>query len=207
MIKRVLALLVLILVLVVVYWLFFKQKENTSEVPKQKALGISKNSDAFNSSFDLLLSNYLELKDALVVYDTSKANAASKKLYDAAEALKLDELKGDSTGALKATAKDNASTISGSAKALVGETDLTEKKREFHMISNALYDLVRTVNFDQKVLYYQECPMAFNETEAAQWISNSSEIVNPYLGNSHPKFKSSMLHCGEIKDSVGYKKN
>jgi hypothetical protein len=48
----------------------------------------------------------------------------------------------------------------------------------------------------------QECPMAFNDTETANWISNSSEIINPYLGNNHPKYKAGMLHCGELKDSI-----
>jgi hypothetical protein len=44
--------------------------------------------------------------------------------------------------------------------------------------------------------------MAFNENEPANWISNSQEIINPYLGKNHPKHKGTMLHCGEVKDSI-----
>ena len=31
---------------------------------------------------------------------------------------------------------------------------------------------------------------------------NTEEIINPYLGKNHPEFKSGMLHCGEVKDSI-----
>ena len=44
--------------------------------------------------------------------------------------------------------------------------------------------------------------MAFGDDQAANWISNSTEIVNPYLGKRHPKYKAGMLHCGELKDSI-----
>jgi len=44
--------------------------------------------------------------------------------------------------------------------------------------------------------------MAFGEDKGADWISNSEEIVNPYLGKNHPEYKGSMLHCGEIKDTI-----
>jgi hypothetical protein len=44
--------------------------------------------------------------------------------------------------------------------------------------------------------------MAFGEDKGANWISNTEEIINPYLGKNHPEFKSGMLHCGEVKDSI-----
>ena len=44
--------------------------------------------------------------------------------------------------------------------------------------------------------------MAFDDTVPANWISNSSEIMNPYLGKKHPKYQAGMLNCGEIKDSI-----
>jgi hypothetical protein len=48
--------------------------------------------------------------------------------------------------------------------------------------------------------------MAFNDNETAFWLSNSREVVNPYLGKKHPKYASGMLHCGEVKDSIAYAK-
>ena len=62
-----------------------------------------------------------------------------------------------------------------------------------------LFDLIRTVQYDKEVVYLQHCPMAFNE-QGAEWLSNSTDIRNPYI----PK---KMLTCGEVKDSASFKKN
>jgi hypothetical protein len=35
--------------------------------------------------------------------------------------------------------------------------------------------------------------MAFGEDKGANWIRNTSEIINPYLGKNHPEFKATML--------------
>ena len=186
---------------------FFSKKAGAvTDMPKQEALTISKNSEVFNESFEKLLNGYFSLKDAITAYDTSKANATALSLVAFADSLKLGEIKGDSTGTIKKTASDFAGTISGSAKGLAGEPDLIKKKREFQMISEALYNLVRTVQYDRQKLYHQHCPMAFNDEDEAWWISNSNKIVNPYLGNKHPKYKGTMEGCGDITDSLDFSK-
>ncbi|MEJ7738104.1 MAG: DUF3347 domain-containing protein [Chitinophagaceae bacterium] len=166
-----------------------------------KTQRISNHSDTFNQSFEKMLMSYFFLKDALVEYDTLRANAAAKELAYQAENLPLPEL-ADSVGA--ETAKNYSGTISGSALGLVGETDFGKKKKEFQMISDAMYDLVRTVNFDRQIIYHQHCPMAFNDSEGAYWLSNSRAVINPYLGKKHPKYKAAMLACGEVTDSLDF---
>jgi hypothetical protein len=79
------------------------------------------------------------------------------------------------------------------------------KKREFQMISDAMYDLTNAVNYNARKIYRQRCPMAFNDEEEAYWLSNSNKVVNPYLGRKHPKYKAGMLECGEVTDSLGFK--
>jgi len=205
--KIFLAILILGIIGIVVDKIFFSKKADTAaETPKQQALTTSKNSDAFNGSFEKLLNGYFLLKEALADYDTVRANAAAAQLTGFADSLKTEEIKGDSTGDIRKTASDFAGTISGSAKGLRGETDLTKKKREFSMISEALYNLVRTVRYDRQKLYHQHCPMAFNDEEEAWWISNSNKIDNPYLGRKHPKYKAAMESCGDITDSLDFSK-
>ena len=187
--------------------LFFSKKSAAvSDSPASQALVSSKNSEAFNASFEKLLNSYFSLKDAITDYDTVKANAAAKEMTGFADSLKTNEIKGDSTGDIKKTADNFAATISGSARGLRGEADLTKKKREFQMISEALYNLVRTVRYDRQKLYHQHCPMAFNDEEEAWWISNSNKIDNPYLGKKHPKYKGTMEGCGDITDSLDFSK-
>jgi len=204
--KIVIGCIVLVIILIAVDKMFFSKKSSVDPAPKQEALAISKNSEAFNESFEKLLSGYFSLKDAITAYDTTRANAAAKELVGFADSLKTNEIKGDSTGVLKQTATDFANTISGSAKGLIGEPDLTKKKREFQLISEGLYNLVRTVKYDRQKLYHQHCPMAFNDEEEAWWISNSNKIVNPYLGTKHPKYKATMEGCGDITDSLDFSK-
>ena len=61
------------------------------------------------------------------------------------------------------------------------------------MISQNLLPLLKDINFHASAVYQQICPMAFNDDEEAFWLSNSNEIVNPYLGKKHPKYAAGML--------------
>jgi hypothetical protein len=191
-----------------IYKLAFTGKKESAAVasPKDKPLTISKNSAVFNESFEKLLTGYFSLKQAITDYDTTKANTAARELAVNADALNVNEIKGDSTGAIRETAKMYTGTITSSAKELAGGGDLTKKKRSFQMISDALYDLARMVKYDRMKLFHQHCPMAFNDTEEAYWFSNSGEVVNPYLGSKHPKYKDKMLHCGDVTDSLDFTK-
>lgn len=188
---------------------FFYACKDTEKKSEDKSLvtgpaAASKNSAAFNESFQKLLTTYYALKDALVDVDTVKANAASRQLAVYSDSLKITEIKNDSIGDVKETAKNYAGTINGSALGLIGETEISKKKMEFQMISDAMYDLVRTVKYDQQKIYHLHCPMAINDNNEAYWLSNSSAIVNPYLGRKHPKYKDAMVGCGDITDSLDF---
>ncbi|MFM9911101.1 MAG: hypothetical protein ACKVOW_17300, partial [Chitinophagaceae bacterium] len=123
-------------------------------------------------------------------------NSAAAALIVAADSLKTEEIKGDTSGALKATAKDFAGTISGWGKGLIGEKGIEAKRKEFEMISDALWSLTRTVKYSGQKLYYQYCPMAF-DNKGAYWMSNQRAISNPYFGDVMPV-------CGSLEDSVDY---
>ncbi|GAC1439593.1 MAG: hypothetical protein NVSMB63_05040 [Sediminibacterium sp.] len=97
-----------------------------------------------------------------------------------------------------ATAKMYIVSISDELKGLMGEKELEAKRRSFQMVGQQLYDLIRTVQYDRAIVYHEFCPMAFNE-QGADWLSNSSDIRNPYL----PK---KMLTCGEVKDSIDFRR-
>lgn len=165
----------------------------------------SKNPAAFNESFQKMLASYYSLRDAFVEYDTAKVDAVSKQLAADAGSLKLDELKGEPANVVKATAKDYTVTVQTAAGDIPAQKDFTKKQRQFQAASEALYELVRTVRYDREKIYHQHCPMAF-DNEGAYWISNSAEIYNPYMGKKHPKYRNSMLECGDIPDSLDFKK-
>jgi hypothetical protein len=149
------------------------------------------------------LEAYYQLKDALVEADTVAANIAALQLSALANSIKTE---GISDSALCNTIRNLAGTIASEAISLPQEEDITEKRRSFSMITENLYPLLQSVQYHDGTVYQQMCPMAFNDTETAYWLSSSSEVVNPYLGKKHPKYSAGMLHCGEVKDSLTYRK-
>ncbi|CAA9468621.1 MAG: Probable Co/Zn/Cd efflux system membrane fusion protein [uncultured Segetibacter sp.] len=135
------------------------------------------------------------MKDAFVASNDTMAATRAKALIASADHLNLKEVKADSS--IVEMANQYIGSISSEAKALVAEPNLEAKRKAFQMISDNMYDLVRTVHFDKEIVYHQYCPMAFNDA-GAYWLSQSSDIKNPYFGKK-------MLTCGEVKDSIDFR--
>ncbi len=163
-----------------------------------KTLAASAHSDSFNLAFGKMLDHYFELKDQFIAEnDTLIAQKSVSLISDVAEAaVEFKDLNNDSTVA--STARSYAVSISSELKSIVSETDREERRKSFQTVSEQIYDLIRTVKYDRAIVYHQYCPMAFNDA-GAFWLSNSSDIRNPYL----PK---KMLTCGEVKDSLDFRK-
>ncbi len=171
------------------------EDNKAAETKKVKPLAQSKNSSDFNNKFTNLLISYYRLKDAFVLSNDTMATSQAKSLIASVEGLNLKEVKADSS--IVEMANQYIGSISSEAKALVAEPKLEAKRKSFQMISDNMYDLVRTVHFDKEVVYHQFCPMAFNDA-GAYWLSQSSDIKNPYFGKK-------MLTCGEVKDSIDFR--
>ncbi len=164
---------------------------------QSKNTGIPIHSEVFNQSFEQLLSAYLLLKDQLVAEKDSGIAQATRALVLASDSLKINELHADSI--LVQTAFSYSDGISSEAQGLLGENNLLSKRRSFQMISDQLYDLIKTVQYQQKPLYRFYCNNAF-EDQGAYWISDQNKLSNPYQPNLNPI-------CGEIKDSISFDTN
>ena len=201
--KRVLAIVFLIIILFGAWWLFFKTDKGVSENSSDtsaKSLTVKKHSDVFNKNIDNTIKSYLVMKDAFVEGDTGSIKSASFAFITRLDSLNLSDLQNDDAKILPA-ANQQVSEMKTNAAPILQETDLTKMRRDFQNVSENLYPFLRTIGYEGEKLYWQNCPMAFGD-DGANWISNTSEIVNPYLGKHHPEFKSAMLHCGENMDSI-----
>jgi len=198
--KKLLAILFLAAVLYGLWWFFFK-KNPASVMAKSEAIEIKKHTDVFNQSVSTVMNNYFDLKAAFVDADTVKIKSEAHEFIAAVDSIKVEELKKDSNTILE-TVQSQLSDIKANANAIIPEPDLTEMRQDFRMISENLYPFLKTIRYEGQPLYWQNCPMAFGEGKEANWISNTREIINPYLGKDHPEFKATMLHCGEIKDTI-----
>ena len=199
--KKVMAVLVLAIAAFCIYWFGFKSKGAASGSPRQQPLALKKHSEGFNKSVAAAMGAYFEIQNAFVDADTTKAKEACKKFIGLVDSIKLDELKKD-TAAVYKDAVDKLGDIKANAASILLQADITEMRHDFSWVSDALYPFFKLINYEGPNLYLQNCPMAFGEDKGANWISNTTEIVNPYLGKNHPEFKATMLHCGEIKDTI-----
>jgi hypothetical protein len=199
--KKIVLILVILLIGFSIYWFKFKSNNVSFEGDKAVMLKARKHSETFNNGVDSMMNAYFEMKAAFVEADTLMAKTAAKKFLVLADSMKLDELKKDTTGILE-TANMQLNDIQANAESLLKQTDITEMRQDFRMIGESIYPLLKTIHYEGKTLYWQNCPMAFGEGKEANWISNTEEIINPYLGKKNPEYKATMLHCGEVKDSI-----
>ncbi len=185
------------------YFLYSKKNKPGDETPKQAPVTVSKYSATFNRSISEVLDAYYSLTESLVKWDNAGINAKAATLKAKVDKIQFDEIKQDTI--IHQTAVSYVEGFNADLGILVENPDITAKRHAFHTFSQNFYDLLRTVKYDGGAVFLQECPMAFNDTEPGIWLSNETEIRNPYLGTQHPKYKSGMINCGETKDSLTFR--
>lgn len=184
------------------WWLFFRESPaSATSSTTIDSVTVSKHSPEFDGQVKYAVNAYLEMKDAFVDADTVRAKARGEAFIKAIDSISVAELQNDDQQ-IGIAAKQELSDIKANASSMLQQSDITEMRQDFRMISENMYPFLKTIHYDGEKLYWQNCPMAFGENQEANWISNSSEIVNPYLGKNHPEYKSSMLNCGEVKDTI-----
>jgi len=128
-----------------------------------------------------LLTQYYELKDALVAGNGNNASTRAQEFIKTANSI---DYKIISEGNINALLKD-ATPIS--------ETKEINKQREhFANLSNNMATLAKAVKLTSDPIYMQYCPM-----KKTNWLSNDKAIKNPYYGNA-------MLTCGNVAETISH---
>jgi uncharacterized protein DUF3347 len=117
--------------------------------------------------------HYTMINEALVEANSEKAQKASKMLI----------------GILKKYGKSNDTQEIAEKMAL--NSNLTEQRILFSQLTTAFEPLLKD-NVLEGEIYKAFCPMA-NE-DGSYWFSNSSKILNPYMGKA-------MASCGNVKET------
>lgn len=185
------------------YILYSKAEKKKQPSEKEIPLQISKNSATFNTAVDQVLQQYYRLHDQLVEWDSAASiRLSADSLAKLTQRIPFKELKADSI--LVQTAQDFAGSLVKECTAMQADTAIVAQRRSFYNLSENLFNLLRTVQYDKTTIYHVKCPMAFNGDEEGFWLSDKREIVNPYYGKKDPTYHSGMLHCGSIEDSVSF---
>ena len=204
--KKVIALLGLLLLAsaAILYFFVFNKKKGAEGTGEQQQASpvISKHSEAFNKSIENFMNAYYAMIEGFVNWDTVVIKKESASFQTALDSFKIDELKKDTLTYMEAERIWNA--VKAETAAIAEDNNLDEQRGSLNILSQSLFDLLNKIHYDHSKIYYQECPMAFNDENKGNWLSRESAIRNPYLGTSHPKYHSGMLKCGSTKDSVDF---
>ncbi|HEY4935970.1 MAG TPA: DUF3347 domain-containing protein [Puia sp.] len=201
--KALLLIGVLALALGITYLVLHKSNSGSNNSEERDApLAISSKTSAFNRSFAGVLTSYYQLSDGFVASDSSQISAAAQKLRNSVDSIRFDQFKADT--AIIQTAVSLAQSIQGEITGLQGEKTMEKKKREFNMITDELYSLIRTVKYDGSTVYHIRCPNAFADSSEAYWLSPVNKIINPYLGRNHKGDNDKMQDQGEVSDSLHF---
>lgn len=137
-----------------------------------------------------VLDDYMLLKDALVASDANAAQKSAQSVQTAADRVNLATLEGEQRQFAEARLEE----IKQSASNIAGATQVSAQRESLEPLSEAVFALTKAFGAVDQTLYYQHCPMA-NNNAGAYWVSTSSEIRNPYFGES-------MLKCGSNEEVV-----
>lgn len=136
-----------------------------------------------------VVDHYLHLKNALAGDNSNEAANAGKEMAESMN--KVD--KSFFTAEQKKAYDANEENLKEHAEHISQNSSNIEQQREhFSMMSEDVYALTKAFGGGQ-TLYRDYCPMY--KDKGANWISETSDIKNPYLG-------SKMATCGEVKEKI-----
>ena len=172
-------------------------KTNTGDTGTQSPAAQKKVSSNLNDTgtqkLIAVITNYYGLKNALVATNEANTAAESDHLAAAAKVLQTYLLgKDGAPGPLKPYL--DTIIIETRNIAAIKDGSCEKQRLSFSYISSSIYGLIKNAGLQNMNVYHQFCPMAFNE-KGATWLSDESEIKNPYFGDK-------MLECGEVTDSL-----
>lgn len=141
-------------------------------------------------TFPDVITEYLNLKNALADDNGTGASTAAGNLLSALKDLKTDDFSNDESKAWE----KYSSKLEMHAQHISESKDIEHQRKHFASLSSDFYSVLKTIKGNTVELYYQYCPMA-EDGDGAYWISEKSEIVNPFMGQE-------MLTCGSTKKTL-----
>lgn len=199
--KILMALLVIILGIAGYYLFMFNKNKSGDSGQKQGPMALKKHSEQFNLAVSSAMNAYFDMAAAFVEADTAGVKEHNRKFISLLDSIPMTELQKDTVNIYE-MAITNLADIKSNAESILVMTDITEMRKDFKNVSENLYPFFKVINYEGEPMYWQNCPMAFDDDKEANWVSKTKEVFNPYLGKKHPKYKATMLKCGMVKDTI-----
>lgn len=168
--------------------------EQAPPPPAAQPVKTGKYSAALGKALDGIMATYDGLLSDFSKGDTAAIGSRGRIFLAGLDSLSFSDLKTDTI--VYQTAVQQLSDTRTELRGLLGEVTLGARRQELNMVSQDLYDLLRTIRYDHKTLYFTECPTALGDDKPGDWISatgDTTQMVNPYVG---------VQGCAQIKDSL-----
>lgn len=137
-------------------------------------------------SSNIIIDNYLQLKDALVNDSKNEAAKSGATMATALDGFDTSKFSSEEQANLKdiiETAKEHAEHIA--------KSEMDHQREHFKALSTDMMDMI-AITGTPSTLYQQFCPMY---DKGSAWLSTSKDIRNPYYG-------SKMLKCGKVEKTI-----
>jgi ABC-type Fe3+-hydroxamate transport system substrate-binding protein len=169
-----------------------KKTDNTgTSVDTSAKAGTTEKITTTSGSTKEVVTAYLELKNALTQDNDKNAAQAGNSLFMAIAGVDKASLTAGQSKVFTDVAddaKEHAEHIGANAG------NIKHQREHFETLSQEIYDLVKAGGSSEGKLYYDNCPM-YNDGKGGNWISETKEILNPYLGKAMPT-------CGSLKEEL-----
>ena len=164
----------------------------TQELPSEPEAEIEpvETDPKFTEQLTKVYKAYLDMKNAFVETNAKKVSAEAKEVIATLENVNMGLLENDPHMAWM----DQLEILNNSIKKILSEDDIEKQRLAFSDFNNTFYTSLKMFGLTNDTVYYQFCPMAFND-KGAYWFSETEEIRNPYFGDM-------MLSCGETKEII-----
>lgn len=169
----------------------FSCKENSKEKIKEETL-LEKTVENTDTTLEAkmtsqnLLSDYIQLKNALVNDSENDAAETAKKMLNDYETFDISSYTTEQQNKLKDIILDAKEQVEH-----ISESPIAHQREHFKQLSIDVMDMVK-ITGTSKILYQQFCPMY---DRGSSWLSESKDIKNPFYGKK-------MLTCGSVKQKI-----
>lgn len=133
-----------------------------------------------------VIQSYLNIKNALTLDKTDSVKSHAKTFVTDILAVTHPDMTREQHSVWMKYAED----LERDANIIAKSTDLKKQRKAFKTLSTSFYSVLKAMQINTADLFYQYCPMA-----DAYWISESSDIRNPYYGKQ-------MSSCGSTKETL-----
>lgn len=137
-----------------------------------------------------LLDSYLNIKNALVESSAEETKEAASNMLAHVKDFTGNDLPEEQQDFYK----EQADILEDHLRNMVQATEVNKQRDHFVVITKNIYELTKAFDPTEETLYYQYCPMAFNNS-GGYWLSAQEEIRNPYFGDK-------MLKCGRVAETL-----